>query len=119
MDFLANENFPLFSIKLLRNAGYNVTSVLEETPGAKDIDILKRAYRENCIILTFDRDYGELIYRHRLFIPGGVAYFRFDPFTPSEPAEILLKILKEDKVLILGKFTVIERTRIRQRTLHE
>jgi hypothetical protein len=47
MDFLANENFPLFSIKLLKNAGHNVASVIEETPGAKDLDILKRACREN------------------------------------------------------------------------
>ncbi len=43
MDFLADENFPLSSIKLLRNAGYNVASVIEEIPGAKDSDILKRA----------------------------------------------------------------------------
>jgi len=119
MDFLANENFPLFSIKLLRNAGHNVASVIEETPGAKDLDILKRARRENRIVLTFDRDYGELIYRHRSFIPGGIVYFRFDPSTPEEPAKILSKILKEGKVSLLGKFTVIAIDRIRQRTLHE
>lgn len=117
MDFLANENFPLSSIKLLRNAGHNVASVIEETPGAKDLDILKRARRENRIILTFDRDYGELIYRHGSFIPGGVVYFRFDPSTSEEAAKILSKTLKEGKVSILGKFTVIERDRMRQRTL--
>lgn len=119
MDFLANENFPLFSIKLLKNAGHNVASVIEETPGAKDLDILKRACRENRIVLTFDRDYGELIYRHRSFIPGGVVYFRFDPSTPEEPAKILSNILKQSEVSILGKFTVIERGRIRQRILHK
>ena len=53
MDFLANENFPLFSIKLLKNAGHNVASVIEETPGAKDLDILKRACRENRIVFNF------------------------------------------------------------------
>lgn len=47
MDFLANENFPLFSVKLLRNAGYNVASVIEDTPGAKENDVLKRAHDEN------------------------------------------------------------------------
>lgn len=119
MDFLANENFPLLSIELLRNADYNVASVIEETPGAKDSAILRRAHKENRVILTFDRDYGELIYRHRSFIPNGVVYFRFDPSTPEEPAEILSKILKEGKVSISGKFTVVERVRIRQRTLHE
>jgi len=119
MDFLANENFPLRRIELLKNAGHNVASVIQETPGAKDLDILRRAYKENRVVLTFDRDYGELIYRHRSFIPGGVVYFRFDPSTPEKPAEILLKVLKQSEVSILGKFTVVESDRIRQRTLHE
>lgn len=118
MDFLANENFPVFSIRLLRNAGHKVTSVIEETPGDKDRNVLKRAHEENRIVLTFDRDYGELIYRHKLSVPAGVVYFRFNPSTPEEPAEILLNILAEGRIVLSLKFTVIERGRIRQRTLH-
>lgn len=117
MDFLANENFPVVSIRLLRNAGHNVASVIEETPGAKDEAVLKRAHNESRVVLTFDRDYGELIYRHNLLAPAGIVYFRFDPSTPEEPAEILLNALKMVRVSILGKFTVIERERIRQRPL--
>lgn len=118
MNFLADENFPLSSIKLLRNSGHNVIIVLEETPGGKDSHILKRAYKENLIILTFDRDYGELIYRHRAFPPCGIVYFRFDPAAPQEPAGILSKILNQ-KISLIEKFTVIERNKIRQRILHE
>lgn len=81
MNFLTNENSPRHSIKLLRNAGYDVASVIEDTPGAKDHDVLKRAHAENRIVLTFDRDYGELIYKHKLLIPDGVVYFHFDPST--------------------------------------
>lgn len=44
-------------------------------------------------------------------------YFRFDPFTPQEPAKILLNTLARDKVSLLSKFTVIERGRMRQRNL--
>ncbi len=117
MKFLANENFPTFSVRLLRNAGHGVASVIEESPGGKDRDILKRAHEESRIILTFDRDYGELIYRHKIFIPAGLVYFRFNPVTPEEPAEILLNIIEKSSLPILGKFTVVERGRIRQRTL--
>jgi predicted nuclease of predicted toxin-antitoxin system len=117
MNLFADENIPLGSIKLLRKSGHNVSSVLEETPGAKDGDILKRACDENRTILTFDRDYGELIYRYKSYPPGGVVYFRFDPVTPEEPAEILLNILKNSHISIIGKFTVVERNRIRQREL--
>jgi len=117
MDFLANENFPLLSVRLIRNAGHNVTSVLEEASGAKDIEVLKRAHREKLIVLTFDRDYGELIYRHKQFTAGGIVYFRFDPRTPEEPAKILLTIIEEEKVVLPGRFTIIERGRIRQRPM--
>jgi predicted nuclease of predicted toxin-antitoxin system len=118
MDFLANENFPVFSIRLLRNAGHNVASVIEETPGNKDRDILKRAYEENRIVLTFDRDYGELIYRHKEFIPAGIIFFRFNPSNPAEPAELLLNILERGKVPIINRFTVVERGRIRQKIFY-
>jgi hypothetical protein len=54
MDFLANENFPVFSIRLLRNAGHKVTSVIEETPGDKDRNVLKRAHEENRPVEEYD-----------------------------------------------------------------
>jgi predicted nuclease of predicted toxin-antitoxin system len=117
MFFLANENFPLTSIKILRDAGYNVESVLEKNPGAKDSEVLKEAKKEKRIILTFDRDYGELIYKYKQFPPPGVLYFRLDPCTPEEPAEILLRIIKKEKISLKGKFTVIQRNNIRQRVL--
>lgn len=70
MRFLANENFPKLAIKILRNAGYKIHSVVEETPGEKDINILKRAQNDNLIIITFDKDYGELIFRHKVYNPA-------------------------------------------------
>ena len=118
MDFLANENLPLLSIRLLREAGHRVLSIMQETPGCQDEDVLTRACDEKLVILTFDRDYGELIYRHQNLTPTGVVYFRFGPATPSEPAEILIKIIDKGDLSLIGKFTVIEKGRVRQRTLH-
>jgi predicted nuclease of predicted toxin-antitoxin system len=72
MRFLANENFPLPSVRLLRQAGYDLASVIEDSPGIEDAQVLSRAADEQRVILTFDRDYGELIYRLRLPSPTGV-----------------------------------------------
>ncbi len=117
MDFLANENFPLSSIRLLREAGHHIVSIIQEAPGSKDEDILRRAQTEKLIILTFDRDYGELIYRHHAFPPAGVVYFRFAPSTPAEPSQILINLMHEVHLTLKDKFTIIERGRVRQRSL--
>lgn len=118
INFLANENFPLKSIKLLRTTGYKVISILEENPGEKDEEILKKANKEKLIILTFDRDYGELIYHYKFPVPGGVIYFRFEPETPEEPGKILLSLLKK-KIELFHKFTILDKKTIRQRALKE
>ena len=115
MKFLANENIPLDSIILLRKTGFDVSSILQERPGSADIDVLKQAHQEKLIILTFDRDYGELIFKYHKFLPEGVVYFRFDPSFPEEPARILIKILRKSQFSLIRKFTVIELDRIRQR----
>jgi predicted nuclease of predicted toxin-antitoxin system len=120
MQFLANENVPVASIRRLRDAGYDVASIIEDSPGTKDKFVLLRANAEQRIILTFDRDYGELIYRRRLPAPAGVAYFRFAPSTPKEPAERFIGLLETGHITLEGQFTVIGRDWIRQRPLpHE
>jgi predicted nuclease of predicted toxin-antitoxin system len=117
MRFLANENFPLPSARLLRQAGYDLASVTEDSPGIEDSEVLTRAADEQRVILTFDRDYGELIYRLRLPSPTGVSYLRFRPQTPEEPAVLLLNLLQTEGLQFEGQFTVIDRDRIRQRPL--
>lgn len=118
MRFLANENFPLASVKRLRQNGHDVVAVSEEMAGAKDQEVLARATEEERIILTFDRDYGELIYKHGLPIPDGIVYFRFEPSSPDQPAEYMLQLMATPDYLKLnGKFTVAEPGQIRQRPL--
>ena len=94
MQWLANENFPLASIVKLRAEGYDVASILHDSPGIADDVVLARAVRESRIILTFDRDYGELIFQRKLPPPSGIVYFRFVPRTPEEPAERLIQLLE-------------------------
>lgn len=66
MLFLANENFPIASVRILRNAGYDVVAIIEDNPGIDDTSILRQAVAESRTILTFDSDYGNLIFRDKL-----------------------------------------------------
>lgn len=88
-----------------------------ESPGISDEAVLERAVREKRILLTFDSDYGDLLYRRGLQPPEGVIYLRLIPTSPEEPAEYLLSLLEQPVIPVLGVFTVAEKDRVRQRPL--
>lgn len=68
-------------------------------------------------MLTFDRDYGSLLYARGSQPPEGVVYFRFAPSSPEEPAEYLLALVERFGPSLVGTLTVAERDRVRQRPL--
>jgi predicted nuclease of predicted toxin-antitoxin system len=117
MKFLANENFPYPSIRLLREAGYEVKSIGEEAGGMSDEEILKLAVKELSVILTFDRDYGELIFKYRKDSPPAVVYFRTKGEHPDDAGKAMLNLLANPAIKLEGLFTVIEESGIRQRKL--
>jgi predicted nuclease of predicted toxin-antitoxin system len=117
MIFLANENFPMPSVKLLRKSGFEVISIQEDLGGISDDVVLEKAVKENLVILTFDRDYGELIFKYKKAVPPAVVYFRMKGETPLDAASILLEIIKNPDIQIENSFTVIEQNAIRQRKL--
>lgn len=115
MKFLANENFPFPSIKLLRRAGFNILSVFELYSGISDFEVIEKAKAGELIILTFDKDYGEIIFKHGQEKPPAVVFFRFKGGNPQIAGEVLLRLLENKKLNIENKFTVIEKDNIRQR----
>ena len=102
---------------MLATAEHDVSAVAVESPGIPDEAVLERASRERRTPLTFDRDYGGLLYRHGSEAPDGMVYFRFAPSTPEEPAEYLLSLLEQFGLSLPGMLTVAERDRVRQRPL--
>jgi predicted nuclease of predicted toxin-antitoxin system len=115
MTFLANENFPFPSIALLRQAGYEILSISELSPSISDLEVITIAKSQNSIILTFDKDYGEIIFKHGQDNPPPVIFFRFKGENPEAAAQLLIKILTEKKFNFNRKFTVIEQENVRQR----
>ena len=63
MKFLADECCDRSLVEDLRKAGYDVRYVLESDPGASDDEVLALAFDEQRIIVTEDKDFGELVYR--------------------------------------------------------
>jgi predicted nuclease of predicted toxin-antitoxin system len=65
LKFFADECCDTGIVASLRNEGYDVTYALEEKPGLQDDMVLQRAYDERRILLTEDKDFGELVFRLR------------------------------------------------------
>ncbi len=115
MKLLANENFPKASFLLLRNLGYDITSIGEENPSISDKSVMEIAHTEQRLILTFDRDYGELIYKHNYKPPQGVIYLRLERYSPEELAMHVHELLTILKIETKRTLTVYDGQNIRQR----
>jgi len=115
MKLLANENFPYKSIYYLKEKGYDVLSIGMDNPSIMDSEIMSIAINEERTILTFDRDYGELIFRHNYKPEKGVIYLRLDEYEPQQPGIIIEAILTNTEIDLTRALTVIDKNGIRQR----
>ena len=79
--------------------------------------VLERARCEQRTLLTFDRDYGELIYLKRLPVPQSVIYLRFVPTSPEDAVQQLAPLLTDDGKQVEGYFLVMDRDSYRRRPL--
>jgi predicted nuclease of predicted toxin-antitoxin system len=115
MRLLANENFPLRSAHILRATGFDISVVGVEHEGITDHEVMQIAIAEARTIITFDRHYGELIFRHGYRPPAGVVYLRWRRFGPEDPGRYLVELLKSAEIDFSHALTVIDEDTIRQR----
>jgi predicted nuclease of predicted toxin-antitoxin system len=111
---LANENFPAPAIRKLRAAGVDVVAVSETMPAVSDKEVLDFARREQRWIVTFDRDYGDLIFREGLLPPPAILFFRQEPYPPDRPADLVLAMISQPQQAE-GCLVVISERNIRRK----
>ena len=70
MKFAADEGVDRQIVERLRQDGHTVGYVAEFDPGTSDQDVLSLANREGAVLLTADKDFGEMVYRQHLVHPG-------------------------------------------------
>jgi predicted nuclease of predicted toxin-antitoxin system len=112
MRFLADESCDYIHVKTLREAGHDVVAVLEIMPGAEDLGVIQLSIREKRILLTEDKDFGQLVYASGQNSVG-VIFLRY-PFSSRIQISRDLSILIEQQGerLIRG-FVTIQPGRIR------
>lgn len=117
MKFLADECCDADLVSLLRSEGYDVAYVMEFQPGALDKEVLEKAFAEDRILLTEDKDFGELVYR--LKKPAyGIVLLRFEVGERHLKWLRLKQLIDEYGFKLEGFFVVIDREKFRFRPLH-
>jgi predicted nuclease of predicted toxin-antitoxin system len=116
MRFLANENFPGAAVTALCAAGHDVVWVRTESPGSTDREVLAWAARDARILLTFDKDFGELAKATVLPEGCGVVLLRLPMPRPDGVGQQLANAIMSRSDWA-DHFSVIEPGRVRMRPL--
>lgn len=116
--FLVNENVTGTVIEELRRRGHDVLSVKESMRSEKDDVILAHAQTEKRIVVTHDKDFGELAFRSQLLASCGVILFRLAGSDRDIDNRRVLEAI-ESRTDWAGHFSVVTNDRIRMRPLPE
>lgn len=114
MKFLLDESAELRLSSLLRREGHDVKAVARDYPhGLPDDDVLALAREERRVLITNDRDFGELVFRHRV-AHSGVIFFRMhNQATTTKLAR--MQTLLQDYADQLDQFVIVTDRQVRVR----
>ncbi len=117
MNFLADESLDKQIVVLLRKNGYYVEYVAEMDPGINDKEVLQIAQKKGLVLITADKDFGELVYRQKLEI-SSVILVRLAGIISDDKAIIVYDTIKKHYSEIKDSFTVISANSIRIRRVY-
>jgi predicted nuclease of predicted toxin-antitoxin system len=114
--WLADECVAAPLVASLRRAGHNVLYVAEAAAGLSDADVIVLALSENRLLLTEDKDFGDLVFRGGRSVPS-VVLMRIDPDKEELKKMRLAGAIDRYGEELFGRYMVIEEGRFRSRHL--
>ena len=114
MNHLADESVDRQIVDALREAGYKVTYVAETSSGISDTEVLQQANQSEAILITGDKDFGELVFRLKLN-NYGVVLLRISGLSQSQKVAIAMDTFTDHSAEFSGSFSVITRNGVRVR----
>jgi predicted nuclease of predicted toxin-antitoxin system len=114
--WLADECVAAPLVVFLRTSGHDVLYIAESAAGSSDSDVISLALRENRLLLTEDKDFGDLVFRRQRTVPG-VVLMRTDFDNPMRKTLRLEATITRYGEELFGRYTVVEEGRVRSRRL--
>jgi len=112
MRFLVDECTGPAVARWLRARGHDVFSVYEQARGMSDDAILEKSYTTNRILITNDKDFGEIVYRN-LILHRGVVLLRLDNERAYNKVAVIQRLLESHSDTLQDNFIVVTEQRIR------
>lgn len=114
MKCLADEGVDRMIVDKLREAGYEVLYIAEMDPGISDQVVLEKAQESGVLLVTCDKDFGELVFRQGLYAKG-VVLLRLAGLSQSVKAEIVVNVFTQHGSEMEQAFSVISPGMVRIR----
>lgn len=112
MRFLVDECTGPLVARSLRGQGHDVVSVYEDARGIDDDSVIAMAQRENRILITNDKDFGEKVYReHRAH--HGVILLRLEDERPANAIRVIQRLLQGFANQLPDRFVVVSESQVR------
>jgi predicted nuclease of predicted toxin-antitoxin system len=116
MRWLADECVDAGLVLHLRAAGHDVAYMAEIAPAISDAEVLARAHAEDRLLLTEDKDFGDLVFRRGRPVPA-VVLLRIDPAMHELKKKRLAAAIDRFGEKLHGRYTVVEASKFRARPL--
>jgi predicted nuclease of predicted toxin-antitoxin system len=111
-SILADENIPQAVVEALAQRGHDILSVSKLSPGIDDVRVLELATKGQRLLITFDKDFGEIVFRRGASAASGVVLFRFALLRPELMIERITKVL-ESRIDWTEYFSVVDQQHVR------
>lgn len=116
MNLVADESVDRQIVERLRQDGHSVIYIAEVEPSISDSVVFDRANENSALLLTTDRDFGELVFRENRLISDGVVLLRISGLSAEKKAEIVSDAFRENEAEFPHHFCVVAPGKIRIRT---
>ncbi len=116
MNLVADEGVDRPVVERLRQDGHDVVYVAELFPSIPDDEVLQQANARSAVLVTADKDFGELVFRQGL-VHSGVVLLRLAGLTNATKAETVAEVCRNRTADLIGAFSVVSpgQVRIRRR----
>ncbi|MEM6395550.1 MAG: DUF5615 family PIN-like protein [Bacteroidota bacterium] len=112
MKFILDENIDRIVAGLIEERGYEAILIVDIAPGINDLSVLAKATDSNAVLITQDRDFGELVFKYKK-LHIGVILNRLRGLSSDKKANILMDVIDEYGERLKGRFMVVEPNRVR------